>query len=120
MNDSQNIISWLSMHEWKFVVILGKSIIHFDQSQSFNRHGINPMMPTHDMDTFRIIVPLWGESNGHIGPVMQSFDVFFISAWTSCWTNYQVASDLRCHDASVMASTETLISFKVPDEMWKY
>ena len=38
----------------------------------------------------------------HKGPVMQSFDVFFILAWTICWTNIWVASDIRCHEASVM------------------
>ena len=29
----------------------------------------------------------------HITPVMRSFDVFLLSAWTSCWTNNRVASD---------------------------
>ena len=58
-------------------------------------------------NVFRTTDTLWGKSAGHPHnePIMRNFDVFFLLAWTCCYTNSPFVGDFRrpC-DISVMTS----------------
>ena len=61
----------------------------------------------HDVVTFSILLALCEGIRStpvnfpHKRPVMPSFGVFCLLAWTSCWTNTQVTGDLKRYDAHV-------------------
>ena len=68
---------------------------------------------------------LWGQStfgqwlvSPHKRPVTHSLDVFFVVSLSSCLTNSQVVSDLRCHDAHVIPVY--LYSYNVLFHLYKY
>ena len=80
------------------------------------------------METFSTLLALY-EGNSPVSgefpsqrPVTQSFDFFFIYAWTNGWVNNRDAGDLRCHcahcDITVMLkSYQGKIAWAFPVEL---
>ena len=62
------------------------------------------MLTSCNGNTFRVSGPMWRESTCHRwisltrGQLWGALMFPLLSAWTSCWTNCIVDSDLRCHD----------------------
>ena len=75
---------------------------------TLNAHASRPVacLPhtwrCHDMETLAASVALCEGINQPIaskGPVMWSFDIFFVVDWAICRANSGVAGDSRCHDS---------------------
>ena len=68
------------------------------------------MMMSWHGNAFCITGPLWGESNSHRWNILQNTSIdwsmiilILYLLLTSCWTNSQVSSDLRCHDVYLIS-----------------
>ena len=74
-------------------------------------------------NAFRIAGPLWGGTTGHRqtltkGQLCGAMMSPLILALTNCWTNYQVASDLRRHDAHMAARHAGTIPGRGVEQYW--
>ena len=89
------------------------SEIHFKRLQE-------PVWWSHDMETLSTLLILWEGNHQwyqspadsqHKGPVLQCFDILFVAASTSCWTNSQVGSD--SHSCDIMAMFTLFPQWKI-------